>query len=138
MADSSLMPALIGLSGTIIGSAIVLSTQLVLEGRKQVAEKRKKKAEKLEELVAALHEYVDWITQRKAEVISPLATLQAITCVYFPEFEKQIADLGHAGIAFANKGLMTGEISSELWNAFGQQVVSLNNGIRQYARREFQ
>jgi hypothetical protein len=43
MADSSLMPALIGLGGTVIGFAGGFISQWLLEGRKQRAENKKRR-----------------------------------------------------------------------------------------------
>jgi hypothetical protein len=110
------MPAFIGLGGTIVGSAIVLTSQFLLERKRQEFEKqkqeyerqkeiKKKKAEKLEELVATLYEHKEWLQIREGISlwrseeklpVTPFSKLEAIANVYFPELETQLKALVEA------------------------------------------
>jgi hypothetical protein len=156
MADSSLMPALIGLGGTILGSAIVLTSQWLLEGRKQETEKRKKKAEKLEELVSAIHEHKYWALSvldtlpllPSEEVIaklppSPIGKVEAIANVYFPEFRKLVFTLNFTSYEYQQSKIdfliEKSEDDRQILRAtyYGHFNVLLDE-IRDYAKREFQ
>jgi hypothetical protein len=87
------MPAPIGLGGTIVGSSIVLTNQLLLESKKQQAEKKKKKTEKLEELMSRLYQHID-ISLRDPishggtpkEPVLLNAKTDAILTIYFTEY----------------------------------------------------
>jgi hypothetical protein len=71
----------------------------------QKAEKKRRRAEKFEELIATLYELSHWLTTMKNARLfgvfgdddkigmSPIAKVQAICSVYFPEFEEQIKQL---------------------------------------------
>jgi dihydrodipicolinate synthase/N-acetylneuraminate lyase len=61
MADPAVLGLIGTLSGTAIGFAGSLVTQLLLEGRRQAADRKKRKAEKFEELVSAVFEHNNWI-----------------------------------------------------------------------------
>ena len=86
---SVVVGGLIGLSSGLIGP-------LVLENRKQTGERKRRRAEKFEELVAAVVEHYHWIRAIRYSIISgegsqpsgsPLVKIEAITIMYFPEFE---------------------------------------------------
>jgi predicted ribosome quality control (RQC) complex YloA/Tae2 family protein len=122
MADSSLVTALIGLGGTVIGLGGGLLIQLVLEKRKQEFERQKqeyekqketkrKKAEKLEELACELYAHESWLIQvqnrisqgdKALDVIMtklptpPLPKAQVIANMYFPELKGDLAALSAA------------------------------------------
>jgi hypothetical protein len=147
MADSSLMPAVIGLGGTIVGSAIVLTSQWLLERRKQETEKKNKKAEKLEELVAALHDHFYWL--KSGEEIKyndphPWAKIEAIQYVYFPEFSDLSKALWDAETSYirSKKERIPGEEFDEIvkrnWLKYSVCFNSYVENIENYAKREFQ
>ena len=99
MAESSLVGfvigGLIGLAGGVIGP-------LVLERYKQIAERKKKREEKLEELASLLHKHQYWIKSNmnfclsgaeEPKTTSPIARIEAVTQVYFPELHDSINEL---------------------------------------------
>jgi hypothetical protein len=153
-------PAVLGLIGTISGTAIGfaggLITQLLLEHRKQAGERRKKKAEKLEELTCELHTYENWVAMLPI-IVKPgedallafakspptsFVKLRSISNVYFPEFGDLIRALGMAVAEYLN-WLSKDRNRSQIDNAKAIQkpltlVGSLENRIMDYAKCEFQ
>jgi hypothetical protein len=109
MPDASLMPTIVGgliaIGGTIIGvagSTIVF----LLQTR---AERKKRREEKFLDLLAAVYEHDHWIdTLRRIYVVgikgeitvSPFAKIQAISDVYFSQFEKAVDELGAAAQSY--------------------------------------
>jgi hypothetical protein len=149
MADSSFMPAIIGLVGTSIGVILGLggglTTQLLLEHLRQRSEKKKKKAEKLEELVAVMHEYQHWLSKLRPyaadETADPVARIIAIGRVYFPEFEKSIWRVTVNGANYKVRKLDTGVEQKEKDSAFQEYLAAhldLLKAIDVFAKREFQ
>jgi hypothetical protein len=158
MADSSLIqvivPALIGLGGTIIGSAIVLSSQWLLERKKQEAEKKRKKAEKLEELASALYAYEYWINDLVAKLAKnrndigkaydnmkpcPFSKLQAISNVYFQEFRDEVQKIDDASEDYtASIAIPDNFKNKDTHNPYQNSVERLISAIEDYAKREFQ
>jgi hypothetical protein len=138
MADSSLIqvvvPALIGLGGTVVGSAIVFTSQWLLERKKQEADKKKKKAEKLEELVTILFEYEDWIHTTDINRLDPGAKLQAIQKVYFPEFANLTIQLQARIIEYHVIQDKKEERNDKAIEALNAYLTEIEN----YAKREFQ
>ena len=152
MADSSLMPALIGLGGTIIGSAIVLTSQFLLESKKQAAEKKKMKAEKLQELVSALYEHKHWTLSTldtlpvspSKEVVatlppSPIGRVAAIANIHFSEFDKMIRELDWTSLEYKES-----KTSSAVYDrttivpTYYYHFNVLLDELKDYAKRTFQ
>jgi len=162
------MPAIIGLLGTTIGAVLGfgggLITQLALEGRKQVAEKKKKKAEKLEELVSVIYEHHHWVQRlylinvKGATLemqLSPFAKIEAITHVYFPQFDTSLKTFAAAAAAYQELMLRNAPILQQLdlsidahvnvntdfIEARADYIRSGNifiDELKSYAKREFQ
>jgi hypothetical protein len=85
----------LGLAGGLIGPPYLHRLQ-------QRAERKKRQAEKFEELVNALYQHSHWLNVMKDVQVfgsddqltmSPMARVQAISLVYFPEFDAQIREL---------------------------------------------
>ena len=96
---STLVPVMVGGAIGLVGGWL---GPMLVERRKEVAEKKKKRAEKFEELVTALYEHKHWLdTMENIRVfgseekppVSPFARVQAISNVYFSEFETQVEEL---------------------------------------------
>src|SRR5262245_22191134 len=94
----------------IVGGLIAIVAGLIgppfLHHLQQKAEKKRRRAEKFEELIATLYEHDHWLTAmasvrlfggEEIKVVSPMAKVQAISSVYFPEFEEKITQLDAAG-----------------------------------------
>jgi hypothetical protein len=124
MVDSSLMPALIGLGGTVIGFTGGFVAQWFLEGKKQAyetqkqikqqeyekeKETRRKREEKLEELVVTIYDHREWmhtiqqiVLSNKPEPLanSPFAKIEAIKQVYFPQFDPLVRKVAATSSAY--------------------------------------
>lgn len=141
----------IGLAGGLVGPWL-------LQNRKEAAEKKQRRAEKFEELVTALFEQHHWINkmrnvrvfgeQRDLEM-SPIAKVQAISAVYFPEFEMEIRALDLAADAYELWAMKAGskrskkevefmEGGNEAYEPFMEKFHTLMRTLREYSRKEFQ
>jgi hypothetical protein len=162
MADSSLMPALIGLGGTFLGAIITLGgtliTQFISDPRKQAQERRRRREDKLEELVSTLHEYDDWIRQvenirvfgpNEPIPISPFGRVQAVTRVFFPELVPHIRKLFISVRQYENlmiekwkQRLATGKPNNDgLLDVYNPYIDNFNSAlteITKYSERQFQ
>jgi hypothetical protein len=155
MADSSLMPALIGLGGTVIGFAGGFVAQWFLEGKRQAyetqkqmkqqeyekeKETRRKKAEKLEELASTLYDHQHWLIQLTNKVLegermlaslvaklppAPFSKLEAISIVYFSGFQEPIKELSKASAIYVN--FITRDGQQNLVQ--GKQLLSKHNEL---------
>jgi hypothetical protein len=105
MGDTSLWPVVVG--GLLTGLFALggIGVGLVASARRDAAqdrrEKEKRRADKFEELVAAVYEFDLWVEgYRQREVLgrdialtaSPLAKMQSISAVYFPQFYESIRE----------------------------------------------
>jgi hypothetical protein len=128
MADTSLWPVVVGglLTGLFtlggIGAGLVGSTRR--DAAQERRETRKRRADKFEELVAAVYEFDHWIEgirRRDAmgemipQTVSPIAKVQSIASVYFPQFSELIGELDRA----------SGQYKIWIYNA-GQKRISNN------------
>jgi hypothetical protein len=129
-----------------------------LHNRQVAADRQKRRAEKFEELVAALYEHKHWLdTVEKIRVLardepitaSPLAKVEAISAVYFPEFGDQIRALGgvageyelwmmEAGEKMVRNDPAYTEGLIEARAPYLQAFLALLSELRAFARREFQ
>jgi hypothetical protein len=160
MADSSLVPVVVGgliaMGGVLISGGITLAVNLLQAGN----EKKKRRQEKFEELVTAIFDYEHWLIvardmylhAKTTELVptlppSPFAKLHAISVVYFPELEKKIHELGLAGATFMSwvyaarsKGIRgDGDHIAgfkDAYEAFLKVVRSLRTELSSYAGRE--
>jgi hypothetical protein len=142
---------LIGVGGSLVGPWLI-------QDRKEAAEKKQRRAEKFEELVTALFELHHWMTKmRNVRVfgeerdleMSPIAKVQAISAVYFPEFEKEIRALDLAADGYElwamkaagkrlkkEQGYVDG--GNEEYEPFMEKFHALMRTLREYSCKEFQ
>jgi hypothetical protein len=152
---ATLVPVIVG---GVIGFASGFFGPWFLERRKETAEKKRKRAEKFEELVAAVYEHDHWIdTLRRIHVlqfegeitVSPFAKIQAISDVYFPQFEKAVEDLATAALAYRmwmyEVAQHKPETKEELYaghkkivEPYMQKQKALLAVLKTFARQEFQ
>jgi hypothetical protein len=116
MADASLWPILLTGLFTLGGSLGGIGVGLIGTARRDAAqerrEARKRRADKFEELVAAVYEFDYWlegVRDREAfgrygipMAASPFAKVEAISAVYYPQFQRLIADLWVAADRYQN------------------------------------
>jgi hypothetical protein len=161
MADSSLVPVIVGgliaMGGVLISGGITLAVNLMQSHN----ERKKRRAEKFEELVTALFDYEHWLDvvrdmylySSASETVptrpaTPFSKLHAIGAVHFPDFEKKIQELNVAGIAYvtwifaARKKKIAGDKDfiagySDAYAAFLKVVTSMRSELTSYAGREF-
>ena len=142
---------LIGVGGSLVGPWLI-------QDRKEAAEKKQRRAEKFEELVTALFELHHWMAkmgnvrvfgeERDLEM-SPIAKVQAISAVYFPEFEEEIRALDIAADRYElwamkatgkrlkkESGFADG--GSDEYEPYMEKFYPLMNTLRKYSRKEFQ
>jgi hypothetical protein len=101
MVSNGVLVGLFTLGGAAIGA---LGANLVSLFQ-QRAERRKRREDKFLDLVAAVYEHDHWldslrriyVVELESEIkVSPFAKIQAISDVYFPQFEKAVDELGNA------------------------------------------
>ena len=100
--DTSLLPVVVGgllALGGVVAGVIGTAIRDVVQQRR---DDRKRRADKFEELVAAVYEFEHWMEGMRGRetfgldvprTVSPLAKVQAISSVYFPQFEAQLTEL---------------------------------------------
>ena len=150
---ATLLPVVVG-GG--IGFATGWFGPWLLEGRKEKAEKKKRRADKFEELVTALYEHKHWLDMmeqiwvygfEEKRTMSPFAKVHAISRVYFPEFEAQIAAVETASVEYEKwmyraadsrvKGKVTIEGMGEVYGAYFEKFWALQNELSEFAKKEF-
>jgi hypothetical protein len=146
----------------IVGGLIAIAAGLIgptyLHHLQQRAEKKRKRAEKFEELIATLYEHNHWLKEtanvrvfggEDRNIISPIAKVQAISTVYFPEFEAQITRLNATADQY---GLWAMEARQkrlrndptfndggvEAFKPYYKNFLFLLSELREFAKREFQ
>jgi hypothetical protein len=151
-----LLPVIVGGGIAIIGGLI---GPPFLHHLQQKAEKKRRRAEKFEELIATLYEHHHWLTivrnvrvfglGEDRKVMSPIAKVQAISSVYFPEFEDQIRELDIAADQYEiwmmtaeqkrlKKDVTFADDAKEVYQPYLQKFHSLLRELREFAMREFQ
>jgi hypothetical protein len=153
---NTLMPVivggLIGIGGTLVGPPFLHWIQTK-------AEKKKKRADKFEELVEAIYAFDHWMDLLKSirvfgeddkEPISPLAKIQAISSVYFPQFDTAISEMNTTALAYqvwmfeAGQRRIAGKIAEvkkghiELYRPYSEKRSALLDELKEFAKREFQ
>src|SRR5437868_1948308 len=106
MADTSLWPILLTGFFTLAGSLGAMGIGSFVTSRRDKEQERrddrKRRADKFEELVAAVYEFDHWLDgmrerdARVPETVSPIAKVQSISSVYFPQFDELIHELDRA------------------------------------------
>lgn len=155
----SLAPVIVGgliaLGGVILTGIITFGAK-IFENR---AANKKRLGEKFEELVAAVYQYDHWIDnlrrikaygEQGTMEVSPMSKIEAIAAVYFPTFNKKIAQVSDAGrvyelwIAKAALKRLEGKLSevnegfNEAYVPYGDRRKELLEDLRQFANKEFQ
>jgi hypothetical protein len=102
MVGSSWVGGLYALVGVLVGAWLA-------NALRRRTDRQTRRAEKFEELVAAVYQFDHWLdTMRSFSLsggnnppnsVSPLPTIVALSTVYFPQFEKRIAELQKAALA---------------------------------------
>lgn len=112
---NTLIPVLVGGAIGIVGGLVGPAFLYWLQGRR---EKRKKRAEKFEELLAAVVEHYHWLAtmrfffisgQGSAPTLSPITKIEAITGLYFPEFQVLVRRFDSASNEYEIWILATGQ-----------------------------
>jgi hypothetical protein len=163
MADTSIWPNLLtGLLTGVFALGGVGVTLLATSRREATQERRdakKRRADKFEELVAALYEFDHWVDssrQRDAfgvdipQTVSPFAKVQAISSVYFPQFDEAIRELDIATIQYRmwihtaavrridHNITQLSEGLSEAYTPYVQKRDALLGALKKFAHDEFQ
>lgn len=127
--------------------------------REQRADKTKLRAEKFEALVAAIYEHRHWVNatrkirafgQPGVEVMSPMAKIEAISAVYFPELKPAIKKLSEGSHEYEMWMLeaavrrldgatpeQVAEGSKEARASYIRAFVSLLDELETFSKREF-
>lgn len=159
----------------IVGGGIALTGAWLgpwlLEKRKEAAERKRTRAQKFEEMVAAVYEFDHWVDNLRQEraygmdrpsTVSPFAKIEAISALYFPQFDpsvkalKKAADdyrtwMTKAGVARLSrqeeviKGSldlldipeMSVEPSGKAYDPYGKAKDALLGQLIELARKEF-
>ncbi|MGA3303225.1 MAG: hypothetical protein ABSC72_08050 [Methylovirgula sp.] len=130
--------------------------------QKEKMEEKTRRAEKFEELVKAIYELEHWLDmERNSSLVgdftdrrlSPFAKIEAISTLYFSEFEEQVCDLDKALAAYIAWATtigykkVVGELSAsetnldgfdEVLDRYNQANGALLDALKDFAKREFQ
>jgi hypothetical protein len=119
MADPSSVGALIvGAAIALVSVAITNATNLWIKRGERRHEEKKRRAEKFETLVETVYEYDHWLDVDRditahgqpGEIkMSPLAKIEAIAAVHFPQFSESVKALGRAGLGCQSWSLEAGQ-----------------------------
>ena len=164
MADTSLWPIVLTGLFTLGGSLGAMGINSFATTKRDAAqehrEAKKRRADKFEELVTALYDFDHWVNssrQRDAfganipETVSPFAKVQAISSVYFPQFEKAIRELDGATARYRmwiqaaavrridnNATQEVSEGLTEAYTPYEQKRDALLGALTTFAHKEFQ
>jgi hypothetical protein len=137
---------------------------LIGTGRRDAAqqrrEARKRRADKFEEVVAAVYEFDHWVEgvrQRETigvdipETVSPFAKVEAISSIYFPQFDGLVRELNNATTLYrmwiqdeagkriaGNTAPRLSDGFVEAYQPYSQKRDALLNALTKFARDEFQ
>jgi hypothetical protein len=165
VADSSTSGMLATLIPVVIGGVIALAgTWLgpwISERHKEKQEKRKTRALKFEELVATVYEFDHWLDRERdanitgvdyvSQGMSPLAKLDALAAVHFPQFDELIRELDTAAdrcviwmtnirLKQVSKTLGDNPLEGfrEVIEPYTEKRNNLLKALREFAHKEFQ
>lgn len=126
---STLVPVMVGGAIGLVGGWL---GPWLVERRKEAAEKKKIRAVKFEELVAAVYEFDHWLSVKENKQAfggddkigpSPFSKIEAISGVYFPEFEAAIFRLEAAAQVYQ-------KWMAEAWGRrIGGKIEGINDGF---------
>lgn len=155
---TSLWPVIVGgviaLGGVVITSGITVALKFV-ESRN---ERKKRRAEKFEELVELIYRHDHWQDQKRniyvsggegTVELSPIAKIEAITAVYFPQFSELMREVVLASQAYELWMMKAGqkrpakepdvtEGFREAYAPVGEKRGHLLDALKKFAREEFQ
>ncbi|WP_018317310.1 hypothetical protein [Bradyrhizobium sp. WSM2793] len=157
MADTSLWPVIVGGLLTMCGVAVSGGVTIALNRAQARDEQKKRRAEKFEQLVSAVYEFDLWLDMKEDVLarlekikleISPLAKLEAISAVHFPQFLPKIDELHRASLGYigwmtqAGAKRASGDFAlhdglNELYGNYAQKRRELLDQLKQYAVDHF-
>ncbi len=142
------------------GIAITAVGTLIRDVVHERRERRKRRAEKFEELVAAVYDFDHWVDnlrlstaygdEKNSSAVSPFYKLQAISSVYFPQFDTKIDELDKATAGYrvwmigAGQKRLANQIDSmsmgfvEAYEPYSEKRDGLLKALKEFAHREFQ
>jgi hypothetical protein len=160
MADPAVLGLIGTLSGTAIGFAGGLLTQLIMDSRKRASDRRNKREEQLVALVSAVYEHNHWLHtnyrlmargDHDKLLVTPFSKIEAIKQVYFPQFAPLVTKLGAATHEYEKWLILKADaigtinlpepLSRERSVLFGNYILcsgALLDEIAKYAKCEFQ
>jgi hypothetical protein len=155
MASGDLSSVIVGGLLTMGGGVVTFIGTVVRDALQSHKDIKKRRNEKFEELVGALYEFDHWMEtkmnitaygEKVPLAISPFAKLQAISSVYFPQFDQTIRDLNTAALGYmmwmsqAGHSRLVGEIQNvnvgldEAYRPYMQKRELLLEEFKQFAR----
>lgn len=148
----AIAPAILTVIASTFGPAI-------MEWWKQAAEKKTRRAEKLEELVGAVYEFDHYANTARDVIVfgkegtpgvSPFAKVEAISAVYFPQFDNAISELSRAFLTYqlwmreAEGRRLAGDLEKvvegmqEVYRTYLAKINNLLGELKKIAHEEFQ
>jgi hypothetical protein len=150
-----LLPVVIGGLIAIVGGLV---GPTFVDRVKAKTERQRRRAEKFEELVLALYEHRHWMERARVirvfsdnDVVeaSPIAKVETISAIYFPEFREQISNLDILAdryelwmIEARRKRLHNvanyADGATDVFGPYSEASLKLLKEMREFAKREFQ
>jgi hypothetical protein len=161
MADTSLWPVVVGGLLTLGGIGVGLVATARRDAVQDRRDAKKRRADKFEELVAAVYAFDHWlegirlrdahgVDNGEPRTVSPFAKVQAIAAVYFPQFNKAVAELDvvadqyQGWICKAEGKRLSGKIDQlndgfkDAYDPYASRRVTLLSALKAFAQTEFQ
>jgi hypothetical protein len=159
MAETSLLPVIVGGLLTMGGGAVTGGITLAVTLLQSSREQHRRRSEKFEELVTSVYDFDLWLDEREnlkawgkeAELrVSPFAKIEGIAAVHFPDFAPQIEELAVAVrpyeiwiVTAGYKRVRGGEPEEVLdglsaaYNPYVEKRNALLGALRRFAIEEF-
>lgn len=145
MAATSLWPVIVGGLLTLAGTAAASVVTLIRDKAQEQRDAHKRRADKFEELVAAVHEFDHWL-RGGGMTVSPIAKVQSISAVYFPQFSELISELDLAAYALwaemyaPNRATQVRHdgMDANAFEPYRRKLQALLDALKKFAREEFQ
>ena len=158
MADSSLVPVVVGGLLAMGGGVVTGGITLIVNAIQSRKDKEKRRTEKFEELVTAVYEFDTWLEDKEnirafgkeGDIkVSPFAKIEGISAVYFPMFLKKIKEVAmtsskyEAWMAGAGYKRVSGKVSemndglSEVFDGYAARRDELLEELKKYAVENF-